>query len=65
MKELLLDVGVRMGYVERGRTISVSFVRTSYLNIGNAARAHEAGTVLRYSHQGPCVVPGRGEEPAA
>lgn len=65
LKERILDAAIRMGYVDKGRTISVSFVRTSYLEIVNAARAHEAGTVLRYSHQGPSVVSGEDEEAAA
>lgn len=64
-KELLLDAAIRMGYVEKGRTIAVSFVRVSYLEIVNAARTHEAGTILRYTHQGPSPLEATTQEPAA
>lgn len=62
LKELILDAAIRMGYLDRGATTHVSFVRASYLEIVNAARAHEADTVLRYSHNGPSVVTGKDEE---
>ncbi|MGW3763048.1 DUF7715 family protein [Streptomyces sp. NPDC005131] len=52
-KELLLDAGMRMGYIEPGRTTNVSFVRVSYLEIVRTARQHEVGTVLKYTHTGP------------
>ncbi|MFF8283280.1 hypothetical protein ACF06W_11225 [Streptomyces albus] len=55
-KELILDGGARMGYVERGRTINEDFVRTHYLEVVNVARAYDVGTTLRYTHQGPSPV---------
>ncbi|MGW1180221.1 hypothetical protein [Streptomyces drozdowiczii] len=67
---LLKCTGCNWGFLDpeeddKGHTINVSFVRTRYLEVVNAARAHEVGTVLRYSHRGPSVVSGKDEETAA